>query len=511
MPNAGCATNNLQTKRFSSEFDEDERVKICLRMNKIVGKLNSTEWSPALSAELKDIWKVFSAQPIALRSMPKENSSRHLAIAEASPSGASDEHFGASVYVRSDKMDTASFFHILFHELRHVYDFYQTWKGKSVVNSVELERRAFLLIGKITQETPEKEKFTEVPKFWKESWRNHSADEISSKREAAIEKYLRKNKLYRNLEQSKQTLDFSRLKSASQTENWKSGKGLKKDVERLPDRLPISITNALLPQNIREINFDLEKPRNSRDEKEILRVALNNEKKLYYGMENFVYDQKLQFQCWRKGKITSEFNESNKVARTADGKTLLESTSVPTKSTLPPCLLNYQPLKTDFTETFWASPALEKMPITFFGFVEVDGKILARYSVLEPNLQLFNQLADEYDLIKPFRIFVGTIYVSPEEGQIVKFSGTSFPEDDITNNNSREVKASYIVTALRQRLNVNNGIWVTVNVNTSGVATIRENFRPFSYTVKLENYRQSKTEVRILEDDVAEMIGAGGK
>lgn len=503
--NENCAADNLRAERFAAEVNSSERVKLCQAIGKITNRLNATAWSPALSDELENVWRTFSNQTVVLRLMPKGTSSRMLAMAEAFPSGDAGGNFEACVYLRPERSDDASFFQVLLHELRHVYDFHDTWKNKNVLSSLEVERRAFLLMSKLTEETPEKEKFSGVPKFWKESWRKRSPEEISAKRDAAISKYLRGNKYYRSLaqDQSKQALDFSYLKAAAvKSDNWLfSSKYSKKDGERLPNRPSLPETSNVLPQNIKEASFGLEKPKNTGDANEILRVALSNEKKLYYGMSNFVYEQKLQFQCWRKGKVSASFNENNTVARTESGIALIKPSSLRLPIASAACTPENQSLKTDFTETFWASPALEKMPIKFAGFVNVDGKNLARYTVYQPDAKLFNRLANEFSNIKPFRVFVGTIFVSPEDGQIVKFWGTSFPEDTITGSNEQKVWGSYSVTALRQKLDIDNGLWVTVHVGTAAVANAATNPQPFSYTVKFENYRQSTTDVLILDDE----------
>jgi hypothetical protein len=502
-PNADCATNNLQAERFNADVSPGERLKICLALDKITGKLNRTAWSPALSNELKSIWQVFSNEAVILRSMPGGVSSQMHAMAEPFPSGAVGKNFEAAVYVRPDKSDAASFFQVLFHELRHVYDFHDTWKNKTVINSLELERRAFLLMSKITQETPEKENFSNLPKFWKDSWAKLPPQEIAARREAAVERYLQGNKFYRALSQgeSKHALDFSNLRKTAKSNDQQAAVSYGKGGERLPNRPALPQTTAVLPQNIQEISFNLEKPKNPRDEKEILRVALSNEKKLYYGMNNFVYDQNLQFQCWKKGKVAASISENNTVARGDNGSALFQKVSIQSAPNVSPCMLDSRNLKTDFTETFWVSPALEKMPIRFSGFVEVEGKTLARYTVLQPDERLFQQLANEFHQIKPFRVFVGSIFVSPEDGQIVKFWGTSYPEDTVTGSRAKKVWGSYSVTALRQKLNIDRGLWVTVYVGTVAVANIGGNAHPFSYTVKFENYRQSSSDVRILDDE----------
>ena len=507
---AGCAAENLRAERFSAEISQDERVRLCAAVEKITNKLNATNWSPELSAELKNIWQVFSTETVILRPMPNGTSSRVAAMAEPFPAGSTDGKFDACVYVRPEKSQTDAFFQLLLHELRHVLDFHDTWKNRTAINSLEVERRAYLLMSKLTEETPEKENFSGVPKFWKESWRKRSAAEISLKRERTIQKFLRKSKFYQTFaqDQSKQTLDFSYLNNTASSNNSAESKSQqfastyrKKDDIRLPDRPLLPSTAAVISQNIQESNFNLEKPQNPRDAQEILRVALSNEKKLYYGMNNFVYDQKLAFQCWRKGKISASFSETNTVARTERGQALLKPVSLQTATPSKPCALDDRSLSTDFTETFWASPALEKMPIKFVGFYEIEGKTLARYTVFQPDAQLFAALEQQYPLIKPFRVFVGTIFVSPEDGQIVRFWGTSFPEETVTGKNSQKVWGSYSVTALRQKLNIDTGLWVTVHISTVAVANVRGNFQPFSYTVKMENYRQTTSDVIILDDD----------
>ncbi len=498
---ASCSTENLRNEKFVSETPLVERIRVCLALDKITAKLNQTVWSPALSTELKFIWQTFSVQQVTLRSMQNKFPSQILAMAEPFPEKTRGDIFTAAVYIRLENSDDASFFQILLHELRHVHDFYETWKNKTALSSIEIERRAYLLMGKLTRETAEKERFSGVPKFWKESWRNLSESEISEKREAAIQKFLRGKKLYRELAMnpSRQTLDFSYLKTNSLTNDLTvTDKYNKKEGERMPFHQAIPPTVTVLPQKIQESGFNLEKPKNPRDPKEILRVALSNEKKLYYGMSNFVYDQKLAFQCLKEGKISGSFTENHTVARTGNGNALFNLTDAPTAL---PCILNIENLKTDFTNTFWASPALEKMPIYFMGFFEVEGKMLAHYSVLQPDAKLFSQLANEYPQIRPFRVIVGTIYVSPEDGQIVRFAGTSFPEESVTGEYARKVHCTYWVKAVRQKLNIENGLWVTVHVGSVAMANIKGKIQPFNYTVKFENYRQSETDVKIVDEE----------
>lgn len=498
-PSAGCAADNLRGERFAAEVAADERVKLCQAIEKITNKLNATVWSPALAAEIQTVWQVFSNESVTLRAMPAGTPAQGLAMAEPFPAGGSESRFAAVVSVRPEKSDHAAFFQVLFHELRHVLDFYETWKNKTALDSLEIERRAYLLMGKLTQETPERESFSGVPKFWKESWRSRSEAEIYAKRLKAVDKYLRGKKFYRDLahDPNRRQLDFSYLNKPSANDQKIISEYDRQQGERLPSHKMLPSTAAVLAQNIRDTRFDLEKPANPRDEKEVLRVALSNEKKLYYGMSNFVYDQKLAFQCLKKGKVSASFTEDNTVARTDDGDALFDSTAAPA---VLPCILNYDDLKTDFTDTFWASPALEKMPMYFSGFREVEGKTLAVYTVMQPDEKLFAELAEQFPHIRPFRVIVGTIYISPEDGQIVRFAGTSYPEENVTGTYASKVRCTYWVKAVRQKLNIEDGLWVTVHVGTVAVASVQGKVQPFNYTVRFENYRQSETDVKIIDD-----------
>lgn len=499
----GCTPDNLRNERFAADLLPAEREKLCAAVGGVAARLQSRTWSPELTRELAEIWRVLTVEAINLRRMPKDLSSQILAMATPFPDRTDARIFTAAVYVRLERIDSPSFFPILMHELRHVRDFHDVWHARTTVDSLELERRACLLVGKLIQEMPEKESFAGTAKFWKESWRRYSPAEISMKREAAIRKYLRGRKLYRELaiDPVRRRLDFSYLNANRQSAEPERGTDRiagKKDGVRLPLQKPLPVHDTVLPQNVQTTTLNLRKPVNLRDVSEILRVALDNEKKLYYGMSNFVYDQKLAFQCLKAGKVSASFADNHLVARNDRGEALFAANNAP--ATLP-CILNYSDLETDFTDTFWASPALEKMPIYSNGFQNIDGQNLAVYTVLKPSERVFNEMANEYPQIRPFRIPVGTIYVSPEDGQIVRFAGTSYPETTVTGDYARTVHCTYNTKAVRQKLNIENGLWVTVQVGTVAVANVKGKFHAFNYTVNFENYRQSETDVKILDED----------
>jgi hypothetical protein len=190
------------------------------------------------------------------------------------------------------------------------------------------------------------------------------------------------------------------------------------------------------------------------------------------------------------------------IARTNHGEALYQGQQVKTSAkptNLPKCVTNMESIKTDVTETFWAAPYLDQMPIKFEFFTELEGIPVARYTVLQPSQQKFNEIAAQYPNIKPFKAFVGTIFVSIADAQIIKFWGTSFPEATNNDSNKARTYASYNATAVRQKLA--SGIWVTTLLNTVAVTNDKNKMKPFSYVVKYQNYRQGESDVKILDDD----------
>ena len=72
----------------------------------------------------------------------------------------------------------------------------------------------------------------------------------------------------------------------------------------------------------------------------------------------------------------------------------------------------------------------------------------------------------------------------------------------MTGDYARKVRCTYWVKAVRQKLNIEDGLWVTVHVGTVAVASVQGKIHPFNYTVKFENYRQSETGVKIFDEEI---------
>lgn len=499
----GCRAENLQTVRFDAAIDLNQRLFFCEALQEIAAKLNKN-WSPALQSEIQEMWNVFLREDVKIFPMKKSASSKIVAAAEAFPNNTPGANFNAGLHLRIEKAKDRAFFLSFMHEVRHVYDYHQIWKNRSSLSEAEMEKRAFRLMGKISQEMADGQVFSRVPTFWKAGWKKLSPDEIAAKREEKIEKFMRGNKFYKHLLKSpeKYMVGYTNNQQPAQkmmaelaSEKIKDSKN-----EALPMRLAITQSREEIPQNIKEISFTPEKPQNKQNPDELLRAAVKNEKNLYHKMDNFVYDQTFQLQCWKKQKVVENFEVKKLVARTQSGETLFQNANAEnSQRKLPSCIPDFDSISTDAAETFWAASYLDQMPVQFAGYTTLDGIPVARYTVLQPTDEKFRQIAKRYSQIKNFRVFIGTIFVAVEDAQIIRFWGTSFPKASVTG--SQTVKADYCATAVRQKLAT--GIWVTTLLNTVAVATTDDKMKPYSYVAKYTNYRQATSDVVISDEIVA--------
>ena len=498
----GCRPENLNSTRFDTRVSTNQRMVFCETLQEVSVKLTGN-WSPALKSEMQQIWQIFSRQNIKIRLMEENISSNVRAMAEAFTENTAGRGFNANLYLRPERAADKSFFPIFMHELRHIFDLYMLWKNKTNITEAELEKRAFRIVGKINQELPDNDRFSRLPSFWEDGWKHLSPNEIDRKREEKIERFMRSTGAYKHLLTTPEKYRVGYLSNQSVMEKEAADPIVKENKgEKLPHRLKIRLTENELPQQVKEISFSMEKAANTRNSDQLLRAALINEKNLYHKMDNFVYDQNLQLQCWKKQKVTENYELSRSITRTQNGETLFQDekiSSVSSKSpNSPSCVLDFDTIKSDATDTFWAAPYLDQMPIRFNYFTVIDGIPVARYTVFEPTNEKFNQIASRYPNIRPFRAFVGTIFVSVADSQIIRFWGTSFPESKATGYQSSRTYGSYSATAIRQKLA--SGIWITTLLNIVAVTNEKDKMKPFSYVVKYQNYRQGTTDVIILDD-----------
>jgi len=498
--NVRCSFENLNQARFDRQITAKQQLRFCEIFREISIKLNGN-WSPALKYEMQQIWQVFIRENVKIRPMNDGVDSNIKAMAESFTKNTNSREFSANLYLRDEQIGNKAFFTILMHELRHIFDLYGLWKNKTYMTEAELEKRAFRLVGKINRELPERDRVSGNPNFWEDSWKYLPLYEIERRREEKIEKFMRSSPVYKHLMMNPQKYLVGYL--ANQTSAETVNANLREnDGERLPNRLKIRQSDSELPQQVKEVSFKLEKAANPTNPDELLRAALKNEKNLYQKMDNFVYDQNLQLQCWKKQKVTENYEMNRLITRTQNGETLFQNENVVSssaKTSLPSCVLDLNAIKSDATETFWSAPYLDEMVIKFNSFAVIDGISVARYTVYEPTADKFNRMASLYPNIKPFRSFVGTIFVSVADSQIIKFWGTSFPESQATGKKPTKTYGSYGTTAVRQKLA--SGIWVTTLLNAVAVTYQNNKMKPFSYVVKYLNYRQGTTDVKILDDE----------
>jgi hypothetical protein len=500
-----CLPQNLNTERFDKRISPNQQMLFCQAVQEISVKLDGN-WSPVVKNEMRQIWRVFFFENVKIRPLGKDASSNTQAMAEAFTEETKGVNFNANLYFRPERVKDETFFPIFMHELRHIFDMYLLWKNKTNMTEAEMEKRAFRLVGKINQELNETNLFSTTPTFWKINWRNLSASEIDRKRDEEIDKVMRNSSAYKYLLENpeKYLIGYS-SKSFLSESAINDPLAIENNGEKLPNRLDIRQTKNEIPQQIKDISFRMEKNANSKNPDQLLRAALINEKNLSRKMDNFVYDQNLQLQCWKKQKVTENYELKRSIARTNNGEALFENESIASSASksavLPSCVADLEMIKSDATDTFWAAPYLDKMAVKFDYFTNVDNIPVARYTVYEPTRQKFNQIASQHANIKNFRVFVGTIFVSIEDAQIIKFWGTSFPEAEQANSKSARVFGSYSATAIREKLA--SGIWVTTLLNTVAVTDEKDRIKPFSYIVKYQNYRQGTTDVTILDDEIA--------
>ncbi len=501
----GCNPGNLNPARFSNEIKPSERTLFCEALQQVSDQLNSTKWSEELGWELAQIWEVFNSEDVKIHPMKDEVSGRIAASAEAFLPNSKKGNFNGKLYLRPESAKSSQFFIVSMHELRHIYDFYNVWKTRGGITKAELEKRGFRLMGKIARETSQKESFWRLPELWDDDWNELSENAIADKMESRIVKYMSKSKFYKALiknpngEYIGYKDDTSRKASSNMAVVGAVGKGA-----RLPYIVKTRQSKKEVAQGIQDISFQLAKAIDKKDSDQILAAAIKNEKSLYYKMDNFVYDQKLLLNCWKNQKINETFSQIRQIARTAGGKSLFETDETiyegkNKKRQAPSCLLSEDSIDTDATETFWAAPYLGEMPVKFDYFTELDGVKVARYTVYKPSIETFNEIAEKYPFVKPFRVFFGSIFVSVDDSQIVKFWGSSFPEAKTTGQTKDGVLASYNATAIRQKLS--SGVWVTTKLNTVAVANKKGKMKPFSYVVDYTNYRQAASDVVILGDE----------
>lgn len=185
-----CESQNIDQTRFTPEFGNAEKRAICIGLGEIIDRVENTKWSNELIGELVAVWDTFLNHDVFFSRFPPNTETDFLALAHSFPPGKSRDRFSAAIYLKNGVESQSSFYSLLFHELRHVYDFNESWKSGVKLPRIELERRAFLLMSLMDQETPINRRFSIAPTLWQDNWINLEKSLLENTREKAIADYL---------------------------------------------------------------------------------------------------------------------------------------------------------------------------------------------------------------------------------------------------------------------------------------------------------------------------------
>lgn len=201
-----CKKDNIDPAKFAFEIDESRKIDICTGVAGIVERLNADQWSDELRIELTEIWKTFATKEVYFSPMPPNMDSSIFAIAHSFPPGRPRDVFSATIYLKNGVENKNFFYHVVFHELRHVFDFNDLWVNGTDVPLFELERRAFRLMSLIDEETPKEKRSSKTPSLWQDDWKDLDKNSRENKRSQAISKLMKKSTHYKNLPEKETTL-----------------------------------------------------------------------------------------------------------------------------------------------------------------------------------------------------------------------------------------------------------------------------------------------------------------
>lgn len=196
----GCSGTNIDDSRFTSKVGATRRVAICEAMNDVAERLRNGNWTRQLDEELTEVWRILRETKVVFDEMPADMPGGVVALARSFPDDVDGDSFVASVGLKSGIEEKKWFYHVVLHELRHVYDFHEIWRVGKNLPQFEIERRAFHMMSVFDQQTPRESRFSKVPQLWHDDWLKLPANELEFRRETAIAKFLKKSLFYRDLE-----------------------------------------------------------------------------------------------------------------------------------------------------------------------------------------------------------------------------------------------------------------------------------------------------------------------
>ena len=113
-----CSELNLNRNKLDQAFSTAESVEICDALeSELFQKRRVSNWSPAVSVELQQIWTSFSSENVTIAPMPSKMSGRiAAAVKSVLPSG--NGKIKTTLFLRPEKTGSSRFFLTLMHELK---------------------------------------------------------------------------------------------------------------------------------------------------------------------------------------------------------------------------------------------------------------------------------------------------------------------------------------------------------------------------------------------------------
>lgn len=193
--NSKCSPENIDASRFSNKFADKEKIKVCEGMDLFIShsRLAAGNAAQTLSAHMLAVWNTFVETKTRFMPLPKEQESSMFAAAAAFPNG---QVYRAAVYVSAPKAGSELFFYIFWHELQHVYDIKQAWESHARIPNYNLEFNGFYFASELAEAYRPKNWDPRQSGFWRDEWKNLSADQKRSLRTKAIDDFMNGSAVY---------------------------------------------------------------------------------------------------------------------------------------------------------------------------------------------------------------------------------------------------------------------------------------------------------------------------
>lgn len=207
-----CSLENIDADRFSPKFVDKDKVKVCEGMDLFINhsRLAAVNAAPPLSDHMRAVWNTFIETQTRLMPLAKEQENSIFAAASAS---ANANLYRAAIYVSAKKADSELFFYIFWHELQHVYDIKQAWEKRDRIPNYNLEFNGFYFASELAEAYRPKDWDPRQSGFWRDEWKNLSAEQKRLLRTKAIDDFMNDSPVYADTrDRNEAQYDFTRFR-----------------------------------------------------------------------------------------------------------------------------------------------------------------------------------------------------------------------------------------------------------------------------------------------------------